>query len=88
MRKCPRGAPTAVVLVLLLAGCAALETQLRQRASADLDCAPDRLTVTDAGGKVYRVAGCDHEERYVFSDEAKAWLRESEAGGRVIIKDR
>lgn len=72
----------ALVAVAALSGCWASEAQLRQRAANDLDCAPDKLVVTEAGG-VHRVAGCDKQESYVFSDEAKAWLRESESGGAV-----
>ena len=77
--------PLVVVLAAAaaLSGCWASEAQLRQRAANDLDCAPDKLVVTEAGGGVHRVSGCDKQESYVFSDEAKAWLRESESGGAV-----
>lgn len=73
-----------IVGVAVLSSCWASETQLRQRAVSDFQCDTEKLTVTEAGGGVYRVAGCDQSESYVYSNEAKAWLRESESGGKVI----
>jgi hypothetical protein len=73
----------ASVAALPLSGCWASEAQLRQRAAADLDCAPDKLEVAEVGNGIHRVSGCDKQDTYVYSDEAKAWLRESEAGGGV-----
>jgi len=53
------------------------------KAAADLDCAKDTLVVTEAGDGVYQVKGCDQTQRYVYKEEASAWLRESDAGGTV-----
>ncbi|MCC6555168.1 MAG: hypothetical protein IT372_19560 [Polyangiaceae bacterium] len=80
-----RRSPAALLLAALaaLTGCWASTAQLRQRAASDFDCPPEKLEVSDIGSGVYRVSGCARQDTYVFSDEAKAWLRESEAGGRV-----
>jgi hypothetical protein len=75
------------VLALVTSGCWASESQLRTRAAADFDCAPETLTVVERDG-VHRVAGCGQSDGYIYVSEAKAWLPESEAGGRVIIRDR
>ena len=65
-------------------GCFASEEQLRIRAAADFDCARDTLAVTEAKPGVYTVKGCEQQGNYVYDEKAKAWLRESEAGGKVI----
>ena len=33
---------------------------------------------------VYEAAGCEQKNNYVYSKEAESWLREDEAGGKVI----
>lgn len=68
----------------VLSGCFASEGQLRMKAAADLDCDKSTLTVTDAGNGVYEVKGCGQSRRYVYKEEAKAWLREPDAGGEVV----
>jgi hypothetical protein len=62
----------------------ASEGQLRQKAASDFQCAPDTLSVKEARKDVYEVSGCDQKNTYVYSAEAQAWLRESDAGGKVI----
>jgi len=74
--------------LLALSGCFASEGQLRQRAASDFQCDTNKLTVTDAGKGVYTVSGCDQKENYVYNSDAKAWLRESESGGRVVTLPR
>jgi hypothetical protein len=69
--------------LLLLGGCFGSTDQLRMKAAADFDCPKDSLTVNDVGNGFYEVAGCDQKQRYTYSSEAKAWLRESDAGGKV-----
>jgi hypothetical protein len=78
-----------VVLAAALAGCGmGSETQLRVRAAADFQCDEQKLEVKSMPNDVYAVAGCDQKETYVYSSEARAWLRESEAGGKVITLPR
>lgn len=78
------GVLTTCLLTLALGGCFASEGQLRMKAASEFDCDKDSLVVTDAGSGVYEVSGCGQEQRYVYREDAKAWLRESDAGGKVI----
>ena len=80
--------PCALVAVASFAGCWASETQLRTRAAADFDCAPEQLTVSDGQGDARRVRGCGHDESYIFNSEAKAWLPAADANARVITRQR
>lgn len=77
-----------MALAASCAGCWATEGQLRQRVAADFDCPPDKLVVKDVGDGLQEVSGCDQKGRYVYSPRAKEWLRESEAGGKVITLPR
>ena len=74
----------AISMAIGLSGCWASEGQLRQKAASDFQCPPAELAVKEVKPDVYEVAGCDQKNTYVYSSEAKAWLRESDAGGRVI----
>jgi hypothetical protein len=77
------------VLAAALAGCGmGSETQLRVRAAADFQCDEQTLDVKSMPNDVYAVSGCDQKQTYVYSSEARAWLRESDAGGRVITLPR
>lgn len=81
-------APLAIASLVSLAGCMASETQLRMRAASDFQCDTDKLEVTPLPHDVYAVSGCDRKESYVYSSEARAWIRASEAGGEVITLPR
>ena len=77
------------ILVVALAGCGmGSETQLRVRAASDFQCDEQKLDVKSMPNNVYAVAGCEQKDTYVYSSEAKAWLRESEAGGKVVTMPR
>lgn len=53
------------------------------KAAADFDCDKDTLVVNDVGKGVHEVKGCEQTQRYVYKEEARVWLRESDAGGTV-----
>ena len=74
----------AIVGVISLTGCWSSESQLRTRAAADFQCNSDQLTVREMKSDVYEVSGCGSKETYVYNDEARAWLKESESGGTVV----
>lgn len=59
-----------VVLTLLAAGCAGLESHVRTRAAHDFQCREADLRILDQAETVFRVAGCGHEATYVCSDNA------------------
>ena len=75
------------MLAVCTAGCWASESQLRTKAAADLGCNPEALSIQQEDG-VHHVSGCGESENYRYSDEARTWLRASDGGGRVIIRDR
>lgn len=63
-------------------GCvtAGLRATLVQRATFELDCPSDRLTVTELGDyRTQGVAGCDRKAVYVLSPQGQ-WLLNSDAG--------
>jgi hypothetical protein len=58
---------------LLLAACHGPEP-LRPRASFDLDCPEDSITVTELGGDTYGASGCGRRGTYVWSCYAKSYV--------------
>jgi hypothetical protein len=51
--------------VVGLGGCGATPTQLRARASVDLDCAPEQLRLDAIDGATQKVTGCGKRAIYV-----------------------
>ncbi len=52
------------VLALASLGCATMEDTVQTRASNDLKCPEERITVNNIGGTSYRATGCRQEATY------------------------
>jgi hypothetical protein len=67
-----------LLAVVFAGGCGALllhEGQLRNRASYDLQCAPDKLEITEIDKRTAGVDGCGRRGTYVYTSDT--WILNS-----------
>lgn len=80
----------AVVIGALAAGCggeaakrALRESEVRRRASFDLDCAEHQLTVVELDERTRGITGCGSRATYVRQNGA--WFLNSTSGGEIRV---
>jgi len=62
--------PAAIAVLVVVAGCASLESQILARASRDFTCPRKQILISDVVGELYRVKGCGFAATYDCQEDA------------------